>query len=362
MLSYHGIYYQEGKQERPATVELYKNRLHISIQNQYGQPLSVYWDYDKILKQDFRQGNRTVVKYIGVPVQVIEIIQADFAPELLNRMDASENSFVRRMFGARSLGMLKLLAGLIFVGSLLYFFLIPFMSERMAMRVPVSFEKNLGDGMYDAMKSSFRTDDQKSLLVNDFFSALNLPSEYDIRITVVKENTDNAFALPGGHMVVYDKMLQDLDSYEELAALLAHEYTHISQRHATRSVFRQLGSSIFIAILLGNRNAVLNMAVSEADNLKTLSYSRKLEKEADLNGLRILEERQINGNGFVALFELLQKEENTSGEKLPVEWISDHPDLRNRINYIKKDPHFNAQGVKENEILKELFNKMKEAS
>jgi predicted Zn-dependent protease len=98
--------------------------------------------------------------------------------------------------------------------------------------------------------------------------------------------------------------------------------------------------------------------VSNADNLKGLSYSRKLEKEADMNGLKILSERKIDCNGFVRLFEFL-KTESAKTNTQPAEWISSHPDLDNRIEYIKKHELFNKNGVEESEVLKTLFLKIK---
>jgi len=98
--------------------------------------------------------------------------------------------------------------------------------------------------------------------------------------------------------------------------------------------------------------------IRNADNLKGLSYSRNLEKEADMNGLRILSERKIDCNGFVRLFELLKNESQTMGVQ-PAEWISSHPDLEKRIDYIKKNELFNKNGSELNETLKTLFLKIK---
>ena len=77
-----------------------------------------------------------------------------------------------------------------------------------------------------------------------------------------------------------------------------------------------------------------------------------------MNGLKILNERKIDCNGFVRLFELLKKETERIGDQ-PAEWISSHPDLENRIAYTKASELFNKSGVETNETLKTLFLKMK---
>jgi predicted Zn-dependent protease len=164
--------------------------------------------------------------------------------------------------------------------------------------------------------------------------------------------------MPGGNIVVYDKILAGMDSYEELAALLSHEFTHVNERHATRALFRQQSSSLFISVIFGDVGTIGNVIASNADELKSLEYSRKLEKDADLAGLKILSDRKIDCNGFVHLFELLEKETAGPGEQ-PAEWISSHPDLDRRISYIKRNALFNKNGIETNETLKTLFLKMK---
>jgi predicted Zn-dependent protease len=224
--------------------------------------------------------------------------------------------------------------------------------------VPVSYEEKLGDELYEAIKTGFEMDEAKTAYINDFFKELNIPTKYNIRIAVIKEDMANAFALPGGNIVVYDKILAGMNNYEELAALLSHEFTHVNEKHTTRSLFRQLGSAIFLSVIFGDVGAIANTMIRNADNLKRLNYSRGLEKEADRNGLKILSERKIDGNGFVRLFALLKNETLNTGQH-PAEWISSHPDLDKRIDYIKKDELFNKNGSEQNETLKTLFMKIK---
>jgi predicted Zn-dependent protease len=167
--------------------------------------------------------------------------------------------------------------------------------------------------------------------------------------------------MPGGHIVLYDKLLNGMNSYEELAALLSHEFTHVNNKHTTKSLFRQLGSTVFLSVILGDIGAISSVVISNADRLKGLSYGRKLEKEADLNGLQILSERKIDCNGFIGLFELLKKEVDGAGVKEPAEWISSHPDLQKRMEYVRANAAFNLRAVEKNEALQTLFLKLKTA-
>jgi beta-barrel assembly-enhancing protease len=118
-----------------------------------------------------------------------------------------------------------------------------------------------------------------------------------------------------------------------------------------------LGSSVFLALVLGDAGAMGSVLIGNADQLKDLSYSRSLEKEADLEGLKLLADRKIDGNGFVGLFEILKKEPAVEMS----EWINSHPNLDKRIKYIKEDESFNRNGVEKNETLNTLFLKIKTA-
>jgi predicted Zn-dependent protease len=93
------------------------------------------------------------------------------------------------------------------------------------------------------------------------------------------------------------------------------------------------------------------------DRLKSLSYSRSLESEADADGLQLLAARQIDGNGFIQLFQILQHE---SGAQVP-EWTSSHPNLEKRIRNIQQNKTFQQQQARTDTTLKMLFKKMQAA-
>ena len=248
-----------------------------------------------------------------------------------------------------------LLGALLVAGSLFYFFMVPWLAEQMATVVSKKTERQLGDGVYEAMQPTQQEDTAASRRVNEFFSALQIETDYTVRIAVVKDEQVNAFALPGGRIVVYTGILESMESYPELAALLSHEFTHVEKRHATRSLFREMGSELFVSLLFGKSSALASLVVGQVNQLRTLSYSRSLEKEADLEGLGILAKRQIDPAGFDQLFKHL-KEAAPSGE-IP-EMISSHPDTDNRMNYIREAAK--GQAVKENPTLQRIFENLKQ--
>jgi len=359
MDGYNVIYNLQGHEPQNATVIFLKDKLSIGLKDEFGNPKIVYWFYVKIVREEFRKGSKMIVRHEGYPAQSIEVSHYEFAGKLEDEFKKMDRSFVRKIFTPGTITLFRF--AVIFFGLLaaVYFFVVPWLAVRMANKVPVSFEEKMGNGMFDALKTGMKIDPLRTAIINDFFKELNIPTKYNIRVSVVNEDVANAFAIPGGNIIVYDKLLNGMTSYEELAALLSHEFTHVNNKHTTKSLFRQLGSTVFLSVLLGDVGAVSSVIIGNADRLKGLSYGRGLEKEADLNGLQILSERKIDCNGFVNLFELLQKEADAAGVKEPAEWISSHPDLQKRIEYIKSNELFNIRGVEKNETLQNLFLKLK---
>jgi predicted Zn-dependent protease len=83
---------------------------------------------------------------------------------------------------------------------------------------------------------------------------------------------------------------------------------------------------------LGKVGTVGTVLVDHADELRSLTYSRSLEKEADVRGVKILTDRGIDPSGFLDLFERLK-----TGSSIEVpEFLASHPDLDNRVAYIKE--------------------------
>ena len=127
-----------------------------------------------------------------------------------------------------------LLLGILAVLFIIYLLIVPWLSSRLASKVSVKTERQLGDAVYDAMNLQDREDTAASYVLNEFFAEMDIATPYEIRISVVKDEVMNAFALPGGRIVVYSALLKQIRSYPVLAALLSHEFVHVNNKHSTR--------------------------------------------------------------------------------------------------------------------------------
>ncbi len=354
MKSYFASYYPSSSvQPVEATVLVFDKNLSIGFRHADGSNAMLSWQLrDVETTFDFgRQSSRLKNKKQSGEIW----IDGNNAYQFIKGIEAEQQKpWHKKRSGKDWIRNSILFTGIIGVLVLLYFLIVPWLSEKLASKVSVKTEQQLGDAVYNAMGLTSLEDKEASLVLNDFFSAMEVPTAYNIRITVVKDNTVNAFALPGGRIVVYSALLKEVDSYPELAALLSHEFTHVNNKHSTKSIFRRLGSKVFIGLLLGNFGSVTSVVVDHADDLKSLKYSRRLEKEADTDGLEILLKRKIDPKGFTDLFKHLKAA--APSNTLP-EFLVSHPDVDKRINYITEAGK--GAAVEENEQLKAIFEKIK---
>jgi len=162
------------------------------------------------------------------------------------------------------------------------------------------------------------------------------------KFRALRDPIPNAFALPNGSIYINTGLLALLDDENQLAAVLAHEVTHVSERHTylrNRSVRKKV-LAINIISTIGNWHPVAGsagLAISLIANispfmlaLSILGYSRDQEKEADLEGMKMASTAGFVPAGMPNSFKSMQKD--IEGEQLN-SFYSDHPKLQERINY-----------------------------
>jgi Zn-dependent protease with chaperone function len=154
---------------------------------------------------------------------------------------------------------------------------------------------------------------------------------------VVNQKEINAFAVPGGPLYVNVGTIQAADNEAQLAGVMAHEISHIVQRHSTRAATKQykaqVGLGILGAILGGSAGGQLAAAgISFAAGSYFLKNSRQAEKEADLLGTDIMYDAGYDPIQLPTFFEKIQAE----GSQGP-QFLSDHPDPGNRIEYVRQE-------------------------
>jgi len=237
--------------------------------------------------------------------------------------------------------------------------LVPFLGMRM---IGVQQEIVMGDKLKEVMLKETNIlgsgiDTAGSRKLQAFADALNLSATYPIRLTLVNSDIVNAYALPGGQIVVYRGILDKINTPEALAALLAHESSHVNERHSLRSLLRSAASGIIIAVIFSDATGVSGALVTNANTLNGLHYSRSLEEEADRKGMDLLMANNVNLSGMKQLMQELEKEGDIPTS---LSFLSSHPLTKKRIKtanlYIKQ----HRQNFVKRDDLKQIFESLKQ--
>lgn len=141
----------------------------------------------------------------------------------------------------------------------------------------------------------------------------------------------NAFALPGGTMVMTDELIRAFPDEDVIAAVLGHEIGHVVEEHGLRRLYRSLGAYVLIALLAGDTGPMLEDILLEGNALLSLSYSRAQESAADEFGLTLSHRAGFDPAGLKVFFEAL---EETGGEE--AQWMSTHPSHSARVEAIEQ--------------------------
>lgn len=141
----------------------------------------------------------------------------------------------------------------------------------------------------------------------------------------------NAFALPGGTMVMTDAFVNEFSEPDVMAGVLGHEIGHVVEEHGLKRIYRSLSTYILIAFLAGDTGPILEDIVLEGNLLLSLSFSRAQETSADKFGLSLSNEAGFDPAGLKVFFEKMDKK--YEGLE-PAQWTSTHPSNAERVKAI----------------------------
>jgi beta-barrel assembly-enhancing protease len=212
---------------------------------------------------------------------------------------------------------------------LLYAYGVPAMSVQVARQMPAEQEVQLGDLLYKQLESTGQITENKEQTkrLNQFWRETGVKTRLPIQIAVVNNSDVNAFAVPGGRVVVFTGILKKFKRPEQLAALLAHEAAHVENRHSLQQLIRSLAAYGIMAVMFGDISGLTAVLAQNADNLISLSYSRQHEAEADAFAVTQLARHGINPMGAVWLMEALP----TDGDVIPT-LLRSHPHNAERVS------------------------------
>lgn len=167
-------------------------------------------------------------------------------------------------------------------------------------------------------------------------------NKFKFRYFIDESPEVNAYACPGGMVVVNRGLLNKVKSDDELAGVLAHEISHVNHRDSLRGAVRSLGVTAVLGIIFSGaandeRIATIAQMTKLGQKLESLSFSRKQEADADLSGVQLVYKAGYDPDAFVKFFQdMMKSPEWTSNEKL-FAILSNHPMTAERIAAIKAE-------------------------
>ncbi|QTA91733.1 M48 family metallopeptidase [Desulfonema magnum] len=216
-----------------------------------------------------------------------------------------------------------------------------------AKRVPVTWEQKIGDLTLSQLKAGKHFIKDPEVL--DMFKQLTVPllsqipdNRHIFTVHILEDPAINAFALPGGHIVVHTGLLLFAKSPEEVVGVLAHEAAHVTLQHGLRQLISSAGIYALAQAFFGNAEGLLAVIADNGTFLLTQKYSRDYEREADDKGWSYLVNANISPRGMIGFFNsLLEKQKKDASKTFmsvdnTLNFLSTHPTTKERIEHLQE--------------------------
>lgn len=338
--------YYDGKSARSQDVTLTLSSGGISIRGADGSELGT-WPSDRIVFAEKPRRNeplrvglqgttaRLVIDHSGASAAILGI-----APKA-NRTIRTSGKAVAKVA--------VWVAGAVASAAVIVLVLIPLLSAQLARQTPDSIKARIGGAAMSEIvkliaympgenKRARYCHDEAGLaalgkLTSRILDGMENPP--GVRIFAIDAKLVNAFALPGGYIVVTSGLIGAAASAEEVAGVVGHEIGHTYHRHPTQAIYRTTAVSLLISAIIGDFSGGI-LVTGIAEWALNSSYSRDAERETDSFAIERLNAANIDGTGLLRFFETLDETtENQSEQNGVIDLLSTHPRTEDRIAYIR---------------------------
>lgn len=216
-----------------------------------------------------------------------------------------------------------------------------------AQAVPADWEIKAGDKLFEQMMSDARLINDPELetqlkQITDPLLAGIKNNRYPFKFHIIEDDTLNAFAMPGGNVVLHTGLLLAADSAEEVAGVLGHEIAHVTQRHSIRTIISSAGLYLILQTVVGDASGVMAVLADNSAFLLNRKFSRDFEREADNHGWDYLIAANIKPDGMITFFQKMEAEEKRQREAGAIdvnpqalEVLSTHPATGERLKHLQ---------------------------
>ena len=283
----------------------------------------------------------TLVEPVGTGPWIVEladgaslkITDADFGERLAD--ESGSLGFVRMLEGAWHWAVISIVVAIIATWAALTYG-VPAFATSVAFALPDNVSAALSDEglgamddlLFDQSELPAETVQQVTGLFQDIKATNPEFSSYRLEFRGSRIGP-NAFAVPGGIVVMTDELVELAESDAEIMAVLAHEVGHLYGRHSLRILLQNSLSALLIAGLTGDISNITALSAAVPTVLMQAKYSRDFEREADDFAFEYLEGRSVSTNALSDLLLRLEQSDSDDGGGIPG-WLSSHPPSRER--------------------------------
>lgn len=226
------------------------------------------------------------------------------------------------------------------------------LSTMAARQIPREWEDKLGGTVMDQYRISHELLNEKEAeallrpLTTPLAAAIT-DKKYPLHFYISNDPAINAFALPGGYMVINSGLILRAERAEELQGVLGHELSHVTEQHGLRAVIRSTGIYIIAQTLLGDASGLVAAMANAGPMLLNQKYSRDFERDADAKGYELLRRARVNPQGMADFFKVVLAEQKKQMDKIKDDkarkameaaagFIGTHPETAERIATLEK--------------------------
>lgn len=215
-------------------------------------------------------------------------------------------------------------------------------AEKLAIYVPFKMEQDLIPEMWSNIDSE--TESNTSYLTREYLQSLSdrlavhmqLPDDMHITVHYMEEETVNAFATVGGHIFIYQGLLDKLHSENALAMVIAHEMAHVYHRHPIIAMGRGVVIGLLLSAISGvSGDMFVGQVVGGTGMIALLNFNREQERQADVTALNAVNGLYGHVAGSNDLFVALMQSKDSKPSEPPV-FLSTHPLTQDRIEDLRE--------------------------
>jgi len=332
----HGDWYQPGQSLRvPVVAELDENGNMLIQSSEHGLVASVSIQSAEISD---RLGN--IPRRIFFPDgSKLETTDNDLVDEIQARyLGDTVSTWVHKLESRWSTALMALVvtAGLVFA---FVQYGLPPIAARVADNVPLDIEVGLGEqGLKLAdqafLEESELSQSRRDRLRKQFFQLLeSIDSKYQYQLHFRSGVGANAFALPGGFVVMTDELVELSQNDEQVLAVLAHEIGHVEEQHGLRILIQNSAATAIVATVTGDVSSVAGLAATIPAVMLKSRNSRVAEAEADQFAVDLLKRTDRQAS---SLADILQRLYDDFGGPDEAGYLDSHPGILERVEAIEQ--------------------------